>query len=129
MKLPPWGQKTLPYSRLRGLPEAARPRGGQEGESRRPMTNPDYDTLAEQEAESFCRAMNQRSAPVTVYNPGRIAALVIARTGGELICTQGAGHDGSHAACDGQGHILARWPRKAAGHYWQRSDCEGHGHA
>jgi len=27
-----------------------------------------------------------------------------------LICTQDAGHPpGEHAACDGKGHILARW--------------------
>lgn len=26
-----------------------------------------------------------------------------------FICTNDPGHDGDHTACDGQGHVLARW--------------------
>jgi hypothetical protein len=29
--------------------------------------------------------------------------------GSYFICTNDAGHDGDHTACDGQGHVLARW--------------------
>lgn len=78
--------------------------------------------------DQFCRAMNRRGAPVTAYMPGRPGALVIAKAGGEFVCTQDSGHDRSHAACDGQGHILARWPREAVERYWQPGDCEGHDH-
>lgn len=42
---------------------------------------------------------------------------------------QDTGHAKSHAACDGQGHILARWPRSSVERYWQHGDCEGHDHA
>jgi hypothetical protein len=91
------------------------------------MTSPATTTAPETDT-GFCRAMNRRGAPVTVYVPGRLAALVIARAGGEFVCTQDTGHDGSHAACDGNGHILARWPRSAVERYWQHGDCEGHGH-
>lgn len=66
----------------------------------------------------WCRAVSQPGTPVTAYIDG-FAVLVIARPGSDFICTQDAGHQGSHAACDGQGHILARWPRKDAEHYWQ----------
>ncbi len=75
----------------------------------------------------WCRAVSQDGTPVTAYVAG-MAALVIARPGRDFICTQDAGHQGSHAACDGQGHILARWPRSAVERYWQPGDCEGHDH-
>jgi len=26
-----------------------------------------------------------------------------------MICSSDAGHDGAHTACDGHGHVLARW--------------------
>ena len=66
----------------------------------------------------WCRAVSQDGTPVTAYIAG-MAVLAIARPGRDFVCTQDAGHQGSHAACDGQGHILARWPRKAAERYWQ----------
>jgi hypothetical protein len=75
----------------------------------------------------WCRAVSQRGAPVTVYAAGR-AALKTARRDGDFICTQDPGHERSHAACDGQGHILARWPRKDAERHWQPGDCAGHDH-
>ena len=77
----------------------------------------------------WCRAVSQPGTPVTAYLAGK-AVLVIARAGRHhFICTQDAGHAGtSHAACDGQGHILARWPRKTAEQYWQPGDCAGHDH-
>lgn len=34
---------------------------------------------------------------------------------GGLAVTQDPGHGGSHAACDGNGRILARWPLNATG--------------
>lgn len=76
----------------------------------------------------FCRAMTGTGTLVTVYAHGR-AALRIMRKGDEtLICTQDQGHDRSHAACDGQGHILARWPQSAVERYWQPGDCKEHDH-
>ena len=70
----------------------------------------------------MCRAVSQAGATVTVYAAGQ-AALAIPRRDGDFVCTQDAGHAGSHAACDGQGHILTRWPRAAAERYWQAGDC------
>ena len=71
---------------------------------------------------AFCRAVSQHGAPVTGYIDGR-AVLAIPKRDGDFICTQDRGHDGSHAACDGDGHILARWPRSSVERYWQRGDC------
>ncbi len=79
-------------------------------------------------ADDFCRAMTGTGTPVTVYAHGRAALAIMRKTDEPLICTQDPGHDKSHAACDGQGHILARWPREAVERYWQRGDCEGHDH-
>jgi hypothetical protein len=79
------------------------------------------------ENTSFCGAMSNRGDPLTVYAHGR-ANLVIAKKPGELVCTQDPGHERSHAACDGAGHILARWPRSSVERYWQPGDCEGHDH-
>ena len=70
-----------------------------------------------------CRAFSQPGTPVTAYIGGR-AVLTFARTR-DFICTQDTGHAGSHAACDGEGHILARWPRVTAEQYWQPGDCAG----
>jgi hypothetical protein len=78
-------------------------------------------------AADFCEAVSQHGAPVTAYIAGR-TVFAIARPGRDFICTQDPGHAGSHAACDGNGHILARWPRKAVERYWQPGDCEGHDH-
>ena len=78
-------------------------------------------------ATGFCGAMSNRGDPLTVYAAGK-ARLVIAKKPGELVCTQDPGHDRGHAACDGQGHILARWPRSSVERYWQPGDCEGHDH-
>lgn len=75
----------------------------------------------------WCRAVTQPGTPVTTYAGGQVI-LVFARPGRDFICTQDSGHQGSHAACDGQGHVLARWPRKADEQYWQPGDCEGHSH-
>lgn len=75
----------------------------------------------------FCRAVSQKGAPVTAYIAGA-AVLRIVRQDGDFICTQDPGHAESHSACDGDGHILARWPRKTAEQYWQSGDCAGHGH-
>lgn len=75
----------------------------------------------------WCRAVSQHGSPVTAYIAGRIV-VGIARPGRDFICTQDAGHEGSHKACDGKGHILARWPRKAEERYWTPGDCEDHSH-
>ena len=74
-----------------------------------------------------CRAVSQHGSPVTAYVAGR-ALLVIAKPGRDFVCTQNPGHEKSHAACDGQGHIVARWPRSAVERYWRPGDCEGHSH-
>ena len=74
----------------------------------------------------FCRAVSRKGSPVTAY-AGR-AVLVIPRRDGDFVCTQDPGHAGSHSACDGAGHVLARWPRSSVERYWQHGDCEGHGH-
>ena len=75
--------------------------------------------------------MSQKGTPVSAYGiPGRgiAAVLFIPQKDGDFVCTQDGGHQGSHAACDGQGHILARWPRSSVERYWQHGDCEGHDH-
>lgn len=77
--------------------------------------------------DGFCQAVSKHGTPVTAYIGG-LAVLVFARQGHDFVCTQDPGHDGSHAACDGEGHILARWPRSAEERYWERGDCEGHDH-
>ena len=76
----------------------------------------------------FCRAVSQRGAPVTAYVRGA-AVLMIPKRDGDFICTQDPGHEKGHAACDGQGHILARWPRSSVERYWQSGDCEGQDHS
>ena len=69
----------------------------------------------------FCGAVSQPGNPVTAYVRGA-AVLVTARRDRYFACTQDdPDHEGSHSACDGHGHILARWPRKAAEQYWQDS--------
>ena len=73
-----------------------------------------------------CRAVSQRGSTVTAYIGG--AVLVIPKRDGDFICTQDPGHDRSHSACDGQGYILARWPKSSVERYWQPGDCEGHDH-
>jgi hypothetical protein len=70
------------------------------------------------EPQGFCCAVSQPGATVTAGVSGT-AALVIDRRGYGFICTQDPGHQGDHAACDGQGAILAHWPREAAERYWQ----------
>ena len=77
----------------------------------------------------MCRAVSQKGRPVTAYVHGPV--LAIPRRDGDFICTQDAGHAGSHASCDGQGHILARWPRSSVERYWRPGDCDGcdHEHA
>ena len=83
------------------------------------MSEPLKVTLNEPGHESdWCRAVSQHGTPVTAYIGGA-AILTIARPGRDFICTQDAGHQGSHAACDGRGHILAKWPRRDAERYWQ----------
>ena len=77
----------------------------------------------------LCQAVSQHGKPVNVYGLGPLPVLAVAGPGRDFVCTQDPGHDGSHAACDGEGHILARWPRSAVERYWQHGDCEGHTHA
>ncbi len=77
---------------------------------------------------AMCNAVSQHGTPVTAYVAGRVA-VAVARPGRDFICTQDPGHAGSHAACDGQGHILARWPHKDPEVYWKPGDCKEHDHA
>ena len=84
--------------------------------------------MADTIPQDFCRAMTGTGTPVTVYANGKAALKIMRKGDGTLICSQDPGHDKSHAACDGQGHILARWPRSPVERYWQRADCEGHDH-
>ena len=78
---------------------------------------------------SFCQAMTGAGTPVTVYAYGRSALRIMRKTDETLICTQDQGHAKGHAACDGQGHILARWPRSVVERYCRPGDCEGHDHS
>lgn len=75
----------------------------------------------------FCAAMSQRGAPITAFVHGQVVFAVAKHDGG-YICTQDPRHEKSHAACDGQGHILARWPRSSVERYWRPGDCDGHDH-
>lgn len=77
---------------------------------------------------SFCQAMTHAGTPVTVYAHGKAALAIMRKTDEALICTQDTGHDQGHAACDGRGHILARWPRSPVERYWQPGDCDGCDH-
>jgi hypothetical protein len=76
---------------------------------------------------SFCRAVSQPGTFVTAYFGG-MPVVAVAKPGRDFVCTQDPGHEGRHAACDGQGHILARWPQKDPEEYWQPGDCKEHGH-
>ncbi|HTQ93459.1 MAG TPA: hypothetical protein VMK84_28580 [Streptosporangiaceae bacterium] len=76
----------------------------------------------------FCWAMTGAGTPVTVYGPAGPALAIMRRDSEPMICTQDPGHDRGHSACDGAGHILARWPRASVERYWQPGDCGGHGH-
>jgi len=66
----------------------------------------------------FCKAISRHGTFVTAYLGG-MPVVTTAKPGRDFICTQDPGHEGNHAACDGEGHILARWPRKEPEHYWQ----------
>ena len=77
---------------------------------------------------TMCRAVSRSGSPVTAYIPGRGAVLVIPERDGYFICTQDPGHERSHAARDGHGHILARWQPSTVERYWQPGDCAGHNH-
>ena len=77
--------------------------------------------------DSFCRAVSQPGTPVTAYIAGR-TVVAVAWRGRDWICTQDPDHQGSHAACDGECHVLARWPRRAGERYWQPGDCKDHDH-
>jgi hypothetical protein len=75
----------------------------------------------------MCAAISQHGKPVTAYVLGR-SVFAIARKGLDFICTQDFGHTAGHSACDGQGHILARWPRQPVERYHQPGDCKYHDH-
>jgi hypothetical protein len=76
----------------------------------------------------FCAALSQHGTPVTAFINGR-TAVAEARAGRVFVCSQDdRDHPGNHSACDGGGHILARWPRKDPERYWEPDDCKGHDH-
>jgi hypothetical protein len=75
----------------------------------------------------MCRAVSQHGSTVTAHIDGSTVAAIMHHDG-DFICTQDAGHEKSHASCDGSGHILARWPRSSVERYWQPGDCDGHDH-
>ena len=78
--------------------------------------------------DEFCRAVSQPGALVNLYGLGPLPVPVTATKARNFACTQDPDHAGSHSACDGQGHVLARWPRAAVERYWQPADCAGHSH-
>jgi hypothetical protein len=65
------------------------------------MTDDAASLLADTDARDFCRACSKLS------NPRKPESY--------FICTNDSGHadaagaDPRHSACDGQGHVLARW--------------------
>lgn len=76
----------------------------------------------------FCGAVSGTGTPVTAYVDG-MAVFVIATKRRNFICTQDRGHGGDrHSACDGRGHILAKWPRSTVERIHQPGDCAGHEH-
>jgi hypothetical protein len=83
---------------------------------------------ADAERDRFCQAISQHGKPVNLYGIGPLVVLAVAGPGRDFVCTQDPGHAGSHAACDGEGHILARWPRSSVERYWQPGECKGHEH-
>jgi hypothetical protein len=91
----------------------------------------DTDSLpaaAEPADPGFCQAVSQHGTFVTAYL-GEMPVVAVAKPGRDFVCTQDSpDHAGNHSACDGEGHILARWPRKDPEHYWHPGDCKGHGH-
>lgn len=91
------------------------------------MTAASDTPAAATENERFCQAVSQHGKPVTLYIAGQ-PVFAIAGPGRDLVCTQDTGHQGSHAACDGEGRILARWPRSPVERYWQPGECKGHDH-
>ncbi len=81
--------------------------------------NADDEKDASVTGGGFCRAVSQRGALVTAYVGGS-TVLAIPKRDGDFVCTQDPGHEKSHAACDGNGHILARWPQAATERYWRQ---------
>jgi hypothetical protein len=75
----------------------------------------------------MCAAISQHGKPVTAYVAG-MTVFAIARAGRDFICTQDQGHKDGHSACDGRGHILAKWPRQSVERYHQPGDCDLHDH-
>lgn len=92
------------------------------------MTPDETSATLTETGAGFCQAVSQHGKPVNVYGIGPLPVLAVAGPGQDWVCTQDPGHRGSHAACDGEGHILARWPRSAAERYWRSGDCGGRGH-
>jgi hypothetical protein len=72
--------------------------------------------------------MTQPGQRVTVYVAGLALAVVAGKfpdPARSFICTQDQFHRGNHAACDGQGHILATWGRRRPERWWHPEDCAG----
>ena len=53
--------------------------------------------------------------------------LIPGKSSSYMICTQDAGHKGSHTSCDGHGHVLAMWLRMPVERYWKSGDSQLHG--
>lgn len=82
------------------------------------------------DATPMCWAMSDPSQPITVYLEGRERTVVTAALRGRsrgnwFACTQHPDHRGEHSACDGRGHVLARWPRRKPEKYWHPEICTG----
>lgn len=78
-------------------------------------------------AKGFCRAITAPGTMVTAYVLGSVV-FTTATAERSFICTAGPGHPGSHSACDGRGHVLARWPRRATDRAISDAECAMHGH-
>lgn len=68
-----------------------------------------------------CHARSQYGELMAVF-AGGVEYAVQAQPDRWFICTRHPGHRGGHSACDGQGHVLASWPRRRPEQYWERCD-------
>lgn len=76
-----------------------------------PATGPGTTPGHTYEDTPMCGAITQHGTWGTAWVEGR-QVMFMARPGQNFMCTNDSGHEGRHTACDGQGHVLAAWPRR-----------------